>query len=68
MPGVKASEDMWTRSWRNTIGKNKPRHNPNKRQNKLGDGCNYYEGYNGHYWCERGWDITKCQGMPGEYT
>lgn len=50
------------------MGKNKPRHNPNKRQNKLGDGCNYYEGYNGHYWCERGWDITKCQGMPGEYT
>lgn len=26
--------------------------------------CSYYEGYNGNYWCEHGWDVTKCKGNP----
>ena len=46
------------------MGKNKPRHDPNKWQNKLGDKCCYYEGYNEHFWCEHGYDITKCGGNP----
>ena len=44
------------------MGKNKPRHNPDKPQNKTGGECYYYEGYNGNYWCERGYDTTKCKG------
>ena len=31
------------------MGKNKPRHNPGKLQNKTGGECCYYEGYNGNY-------------------
>ena len=31
------------------MGKNKPRHDSNKWQNKLGDKCCYYEGYNEHF-------------------
>ena len=27
------------------MGKNKPRHNPDKPQNKAGGECYYYEGY-----------------------
>lgn len=46
------------------MGKNKPRHNPNKPQNLAGKNCSYYEGYNDQYWCERGCDITKCKGNP----
>ena len=46
------------------MGKNKPRHDPNKWQNKLGNKCCYYEGYNEHFWCEHGYDITKCGGNP----
>lgn len=41
------------------MGKNKPRHNPDKSQNKTGEHCWYYEGFNGQYWCERGWSISN---------
>ena len=30
----------------------------------LGKKCDYYEGFNGRFWCERGYDISKCQGNP----
>ena len=46
------------------MGKGKPRHNSDKPQNLIGSQCAYYEWHNGHYWCERGWDITKCNGNP----
>lgn len=46
------------------MSKGKPRHNPDKPQNKIGDTCYYYEGFKGEYWCEHGYDITKCQGNP----
>ena len=50
------------------MGKGKPRHNPNKPQNKIGKWCCYYEGYNDRYndryWCELGYNITKCNGNP----
>ena len=44
--------------------KGKSRHNPNKPQNRLGNICCYYEGFNDTYWCEHGWDTTKCKGKP----
>ena len=50
------------------MGKNKPRHNPDKPQNKTGEHCWYYEGFNGQYWCERGWDVSKCKGNPHNCT
>ena len=50
------------------LGKNKPRHNPDKPQNKMGRHCSYYEGFNGQYWCERGWDVSKCKGNPHNCT
>lgn len=46
------------------MGRNKARHNPEKSQNRLGKYCSYYEGYNDTYWCEHGWDVTKCKGNP----
>ena len=46
------------------MSKAKPRHNPDKPQNKIGRWCSYYEGFNDHYWCELGYDITKCGGNP----
>lgn len=45
------------------MGKGKPRHNPNKPQNKTGKWCSYYEGYDDIHWCELGYDITKCNGI-----
>lgn len=35
------------------MSNNKPRHDPDKPQNKIGKHCSYYEGFNGQYWCER---------------
>lgn len=46
------------------MSKGKPRHNPDKRQNKLGAYCSYYEGSNRNFCCERGWDVSKCKGNP----
>lgn len=46
------------------MSKNKPRHRPDKPQNLIGGSCSYYEEYNGNYWCEHGWDVTKCKGNP----
>ena len=46
------------------MSKGKPRHNLDKPQNKIGKWCSYYEGFNDHYWCELGYDITKCSGNP----
>lgn len=48
------------------VGKNKPRHNPNKPQNNYGSFCQWYEKYpNGTSSCEAliG-DIKKCKGNP----
>lgn len=42
----------------------KPRHNPDKPQNKIGGKCSYYEGFGNRRWCELGYDITKCGGNP----
>lgn len=46
------------------MAKNKPRYNPNKPQNKIGNTCNYYEELNDGYHCEHGYDITKYKGNP----
>lgn len=46
------------------MGRNKPRHNPDKLQNNKGSTCSYYEFVNGSFYCERGWDISKCCGNP----
>lgn len=45
-----------------TMGKNKPRHNHDKRQNKMGDFCQYYEEYaSGGCYCEGGsFRVQKC--------
>lgn len=48
------------------MGKDKPKHNPNKEQNKKGNFCQYYEEYSiGNVACERliG-DVKVCQGNP----
>lgn len=44
------------------MAKNKPRHNPDKPQNKMGSFCSYYE--EGHTYCEALRDTTKCGGNP----
>lgn len=46
------------------MGKNKPRYNPNKPQNKYGKYCQWYEEHNNFACCERGWDVMKCKGNP----
>lgn len=46
------------------MSKGKPRHNPDKPQNKVGSQCSYYEGYGRHHWCELARNVTKCQGNP----
>lgn len=47
-----------------TMGKNKPRHHPDKLQNRMGKYCSYYEEHDNFACCEHGWDITKCKGNP----
>jgi hypothetical protein len=46
------------------MGKGKPRHNPDKKQNKYGSWCNYCDDYNGHLLCEQGEDAKICKGNP----
>lgn len=48
------------------MGKNKPRHNPNKSQNKMGNFCQYYEEYSsGDVACEvHIGDAKVCKGNP----
>lgn len=48
------------------MGKNKPRQNPNKNQNKMGDFCQYYEEYaSGYEACESHiGDAKVCKGNP----
>ena len=48
------------------MSKGKPRHNPNKYQNKKGECCQYYEEYpSGHAACEGGFgDVKICKGNP----
>ncbi len=41
------------------MSKGKPRHNPDKLQNKYGDFCESYDGYTCH--CGRVEDISKCK-------
>ena len=48
------------------MGKRKPRHNPNKRQNQNGTLCSFAESIprenNTNYiYCEAGYDATFCQ-------
>lgn len=50
------------------MGKGKPRHNPDKPQNKIGDRCTYYETYSfsSSVYCEGGCsaDAETCKGNP----
>ena len=50
------------------MGKGKPRHNPDKLQNKMGGKCPYYETYSwgAPPYCESGNcdDAKKCKGNP----
>lgn len=49
-----------------TMSKNKPRHDPDKKQNKMGNFCQYYEEYSdANVACEGliG-DAKVCQGNP----
>ena len=48
------------------MGKGKPRHNPDKSQNKKGEFCQYYEEYSsGYVACEGGYgDINIFKGNP----
>ena len=61
---IKIIVDEIALSTRGNMEKRKPRHNPDKLQNKLGSQCVYYEGNENHYWCELGYDISKCHGNP----
>lgn len=45
------------------MGKEKPRHEPHKPQNKYGDWCQYAETSKGNLICERGYgDTSICKG------
>mgnify|MGYP000285691113 CR=1 FL=1 len=44
------------------MGKGKPRQNPDKKQNKYGSFCNYYE--EGSKYCETLKDSSICSGNP----
>lgn len=44
------------------MGKGKPRHNPDKKQNNYGKECQAYDGYTCHGGCSM--DIKKCKGNP----
>jgi hypothetical protein len=46
------------------LSKGKPRHNPNKPQNKYGDWCSYCDEVNGKLYCEQGKDANICKGNP----
>lgn len=48
------------------MGKGKPRHDPNKVQNQLGEICPYYEYTNGSPCCENSFvaDVSICKGNP----
>lgn len=48
------------------MGKNKPRHNPDKKQNKMRDFCQYFEKCaSGHIACEGlVGDAKVCKGNP----
>ena len=45
------------------MGKDKPRHNPDKAQNNYGDWCQYAEEHEGKIYCEVGYgDTDSCKG------
>lgn len=45
--------------------KNKPRHNPDKPQNKKGNVCSHYEKHEHGFICEGNWgDVNVCKGNP----
>ena len=48
------------------MGKGKPRHNPDKPQNKLGALCSWAETYphTTYIYCERGYSAQFCKGNP----
>lgn len=51
------------------MSKGKPRHNPDKRQNKMGTWCHFAEDIptidNPNYiYCEAGYNASFCQGNP----
>lgn len=48
------------------MSKGKPRHNPNKKQNKMGGYCSYYEEHLGSACCENSFiaDVSICKGNP----
>lgn len=49
-----------------TMDKDKPRHNPDKKQNKMGDFCQYYEEYDSRHVAYEGnaGNAKVCQGNP----
>jgi hypothetical protein len=46
------------------MSKCKPRHNPDKRQNRMGRWCSYCDEVNGQLFCEQGKDANICKGNP----
>lgn len=48
------------------MGKGKPRHNPDKPQNKLGKMCGWAETYphTDYIYCEHGYNAEFCKGDP----
>jgi len=48
------------------MGKGKPRHDPNKPQNRIGKYCSYYEYVNENSCCENSFiaDVSICKGNP----
>ena len=45
------------------MGKNKPRHDPEKKQNKYGKECYFYDNTTGSgYRCDFGNDVSICKG------
>lgn len=48
------------------MGKGKPRHDPDKPQNKLGKWCRFAEDYphTDYIYCEAGYDARFCKGNP----
>ena len=48
------------------MGKGKPRHDPEKPQNKIGTWCRFAESYphTDYIYCEAGYSTRYCQGNP----
>ena len=49
-----------------SMSKGKPRHNPDKPQNKIGNWCRFAEDFpnTDYIYCEAGYDASFCKGNP----